>query len=78
MSFREDLNQNKGATAEAINALRTYKFKTKKARTGEGNEVGGGVVAAGTDKERLVSAEDAVSFFSYAPIYLTSLLHSLI
>lgn len=60
MSFREDLNQNKGATAEAINALRTYKFKTKKARNGEGNEVGGGVVAAGTDKERLVSAEDAI------------------
>lgn len=62
MSFREDLNQNKGATAEAINALRTYKFKTKKSRNGEGIEVGGGVVAAGTDKERIVSAEDAVSF----------------
>lgn len=59
MSFREDLNQNKGATAEAINALRTYKFKLKKARNGEGSE-GGGILAAGTDKERIVSAEDAV------------------
>jgi hypothetical protein len=62
MSFREDQNQNKGATAEAISALRTYKFKSKKARNGEGNEIGGGVVAAGTDRERTVSAEDAVSF----------------
>ncbi|VAH15152.1 unnamed protein product [Triticum turgidum subsp. durum] len=60
MSFREDLNQNKGATAEAINALRTYKLKTKKSRNGEGIEVGGGVVAAGTNKERFVSAEDAI------------------
>uniref|UniRef100_A0A0A9DGL0 RING-type domain-containing protein n=1 Tax=Arundo donax TaxID=35708 RepID=A0A0A9DGL0_ARUDO len=61
MGFREDLNQNRGATSEAINALGTYKFKLKKPRNGEGNEGGGGgVLVAGTDKERIVSAEDAV------------------
>lgn len=60
MGFREDLNQNRGATSEAINALGTYKFKSKKPHHGEGNEGGGGVVAAGTDKERAVSAEDSV------------------
>ncbi|CAN6340811.1 unnamed protein product [Urochloa humidicola] len=60
MGFREDLNQNKGASSDAINALGTYKFKLKKPRNGEGNEGGGGVLAAGTDKERVVSAEDAV------------------
>lgn len=62
MGFREDLNQNRGATAEAINSLGTYKFKSKKARSGEGNDGGGGILAAGTDKERAVSAEDAVRF----------------
>ncbi|KAL6897829.1 hypothetical protein ACP4OV_006788 [Aristida adscensionis] len=60
MGFREDLNQSRGATAEAINSLGTYKFKSKKARNGEGNDGVGGVFAPGTDKERIVSAEDAV------------------
>ncbi|PUZ64260.1 hypothetical protein GQ55_3G130100 [Panicum hallii var. hallii] len=60
MGFREDLNQNRGASSDAINALGTYKFKLKKPRNGDGNEGGGGVLAAGTDKERVVSAEDAV------------------
>ncbi|KAK3140574.1 hypothetical protein QOZ80_5AG0402800 [Eleusine coracana subsp. coracana] len=60
MGFRDDLNQNRGATAEAINSLGTYKFKLKKGRTGDGNDGGGGVLAAGTDKEQAVSAEDAV------------------
>ncbi|CAN6326853.1 unnamed protein product [Urochloa humidicola] len=60
MGFREDLNQNRGASSDAINALGTYKFKLKKPRNGEGNEGGGGVLAAGTNKERVVSAEDAV------------------
>ncbi|KAF8726036.1 hypothetical protein HU200_020621 [Digitaria exilis] len=60
MGFREDLNQNRGASSDAINALGTYKFKSKKPRNEEGNEGGGGVLAAGTDKERVVSAEDAV------------------
>jgi len=62
MGFREDLNQNRGASSDAINALGTYKFKLKKPRNGDGNgnEGGSGVLAAGTDKERVVSAEDAV------------------
>ncbi|CAL4910097.1 unnamed protein product [Urochloa decumbens] len=64
MGFREDLNQNRGASSDAINALGTYKFKLKKPRNGDGNEGGGGggggILAAGTDKERVVSAEDAV------------------
>jgi hypothetical protein len=72
MGFREDLNQNKGATSDAINALGTYKFKSKKARNGEGNDGGGGVLAAGTDKARAVSGEDAVRFFPHI-VYLTTI-----
>jgi hypothetical protein len=72
MGFREDLNQNRGASSDAINALGTYKFKLKKPRNGDGNEGGSGVLAAGTDKERVVSAEDAVRFSS--ALMLTSLL----
>jgi hypothetical protein len=63
MGFREDTNNTRGATSESINTLPTYKFKTKKRRHGSGNEAegqDGGVVAAGTDKERALSAEDAV------------------
>lgn len=62
MGFREDLTQNRGATPESINSLPTYKFKIKKSRNGNGRDVGeGGVVAAGTEKERTISGEDAVS-----------------
>jgi hypothetical protein len=63
MGFREDTNNTRGATSESINALPTYKFKTKKRRHGSGSEAEGqegGVVAAGTEKERSLSAEDAV------------------
>jgi len=63
MGFREDTNNTRGATSESINALPTYKFKTKKRRHGSGSEAEGqegGIVAAGTDKERSLSAEDAV------------------
>jgi len=63
MGFREDTNNTRGATSESINALPTYKFKTKKRRHGSGSETEGqegGVVAAGTEKERSLSAEDAV------------------
>lgn len=60
LGFREDLNQTRGATSESINALPTYKFKLKKSRNSDG--VGeSGVVAAGTEKERAISGEDAVS-----------------
>jgi hypothetical protein len=66
MGFREDTNNTRGATSESINSLPTYKFKTKKRRHGSGNDAegqDGGIVAAGTDKERSLSAEDAVCFF---------------
>ncbi|KAA3490425.1 E3 ubiquitin-protein ligase isoform X1 [Gossypium australe] len=66
LGFREDLSQTRGATSESINALPTYKFKVKKSRNGDGREINlgageGGVVAAGTEKERVISGEDAVS-----------------
>jgi hypothetical protein len=63
MGFREDTNNTRGATSQSINSLPTYKFKTKKRRHGSGNDAegqDGGIVAAGTDKERSLSAEDAV------------------
>lgn len=55
----------RGASAESINALPTYKFKAKRIRSADESEIDsdgeGGIVAAGTDKERVISAEDAVS-----------------
>lgn len=72
LGFREDLAQTRGATPESINSLPTYKFKLKKNRNGNDRETnsvaseGGGVVAAGTDKERAISGEDAVSFVWFA------------
>ncbi|XP_038699404.1 E3 ubiquitin-protein ligase At1g63170 isoform X2 [Tripterygium wilfordii] len=61
----EDLGQTRGATPESIDALPTYKFKVKKNRHtddrgGSSSASDGGVVAAGTDKERIISGEDAV------------------
>lgn len=66
LGFREDLAQTRGATPESIDALPTYKFKLKKTRSGNDRDTSsgageGGVVAAGTDKERSISGEDAVS-----------------
>nr|XP_043606161.1 E3 ubiquitin-protein ligase At1g63170-like [Erigeron canadensis] len=65
LGFREDLQQNRGATTESINSLPTYKFKTKKHKHGNSKEnhsgaSEGGVVAVGTEKERVLSGEDAV------------------
>ncbi|XP_076926167.1 E3 ubiquitin-protein ligase At1g12760-like isoform X2 [Bidens hawaiensis] len=65
LGFREDLSQNRGATTESINSLPTYKFKIKKRKHGHNKESHAGanedgVVAAGTEKERVVSGEDAV------------------
>ncbi|GMH11871.1 hypothetical protein Nepgr_013712 [Nepenthes gracilis] len=61
MGFREDLNQSRGATAESINALPTYKFKLKKSRNGDSTGAGElRAVAVGTEKERVISGEDAV------------------
>lgn len=64
LGFREDLTQTRGATQESINALPVYKFKLKKNRDNNG-EINsgvseGGVIAAGTEKERAISGEDAV------------------
>ncbi|TYG49296.1 hypothetical protein ES288_D10G082600v1 [Gossypium darwinii] len=59
---REDLSQTRGATTESINALPTYKFKSKKTANNDDQEDSageGGVLAAGTEKERLISGEDA-------------------
>ena len=65
MGFREDATQSRGATSESINSLPTYKFKAKKKKSGNDKEnssggVEGGIVAAGTEKERVISGEDAV------------------
>ncbi|OUZ99681.1 zinc finger protein [Macleaya cordata] len=64
LGFREDLNHTRGATPESINVLPTYKFKLKKNSNGDENNsegVGeGGILAAGTEKERVISGEDAV------------------
>lgn len=62
LGFREDLSRTRGATAEAIDALPTYKFKLKKTRSGNDRENSGdgGVIAAGTERERVISGEDAV------------------
>ncbi|WOL09194.1 E3 ubiquitin-protein ligase [Canna indica] len=66
IGFREDISHGRGATSESINQLPTYKFKSKKKQNrgdkessfeGQGN---GGILAAGTAKERIISAEDAV------------------
>ncbi|KAM7256485.1 hypothetical protein ACFE04_012226 [Oxalis oulophora] len=58
LGYREDLSANRGATPESINALPTHKFKVKKKRNSDDSE--SGVVAAGTEKERVISGEDAV------------------
>ncbi|KAG1330052.1 putative E3 ubiquitin-protein ligase [Cocos nucifera] len=66
MGFREDVSHNQGATSESINALPTYKFKSKQPQNGEESEINsdsqgdGGILAAGTDKGHMISAEDAV------------------
>lgn len=74
LGIREDQNQNRGASQEAISALPTYKFKAKlasnasksKSKKSEANDSDGegtgegGWVAPGTEKERQVTAEDAV------------------
>ncbi|XP_019179421.1 PREDICTED: E3 ubiquitin-protein ligase At1g63170 [Ipomoea nil] len=62
LGFREDLSQNRGATPESINSLPTYKFKVKKNKSKDngGAASEGGIVAAGTEKERMISGEDAV------------------
>lgn len=69
---------------ESINALPTYKFKLGQSRNGNANlqehpgASEGGILAAGTEKERVISGEDAVSFGFTNPsgfILLSNLIH---
>lgn len=65
LGIREDFSQNRGATAESINALPIFKFKLKDNENGDDQDVNaaideGGILAAGTEKERVISGEDAV------------------
>lgn len=66
LGFREDLAHTRGATLESISALPTYKFKLKKNSSGGEGDINsdgagdGGVVAVGTEKERIILGEDAV------------------
>ncbi|XP_057959366.1 E3 ubiquitin-protein ligase At1g63170 isoform X2 [Malania oleifera] len=65
LGIGDDLRHTRGATQESISALPTYKFKLKKNRSHGDREINlaagdGGVVAAGTEKERVISGEDAV------------------
>lgn len=76
LGFREDLGQTQGASSESINALPTYKFKLKRHGGREYGEINsdssgeGGILAAGTDKERVISGEDAVSSLTCIEIFL--------
>lgn len=77
------MNQTKGATEDSINALPTHKFKLmkneNKETTKDNNESlvdEGGILAAGTDKERAISGEDAVrnhAFIVFYPFLFPSL-----
>jgi hypothetical protein len=80
LGVHEDLDLNRGATTEAINTLVAYKFQSKRVHDGDVGEDGGGVLAAGTDKERIISAEDAVSslpmfLFIYHAAYYIFVVH---
>ncbi|KAM0944850.1 putative transcription factor C2H2 family [Dioscorea sansibarensis] len=66
LGIREDMSHNRGATPDVINALPCYKFKYKRGQNGDDSGISSenmdevGILAAGTDKERLISAEDTV------------------
>ena len=71
LRLQEDLGQSRGATQELIDALPTYKFKPKRNKnwgidhaSSSENLDEGGILGPGTKKERVVSAEDAVSIFT--------------
>lgn len=85
LGIREDFSQTRGATSECISALPIYKFKVKRDTNADGGDFNpggseGGVLAAGTEKERFLSGEDAVSlipallhpfqFWSYSTLLL--------
>ncbi|KAG9128605.1 hypothetical protein Leryth_017086 [Lithospermum erythrorhizon] len=65
LGFHEDPTQSRGATSESISSLPTYKFKIKKnkniSKKDSNNPSGeGGIIAAGTEKECVISGDDAV------------------
>ena len=63
LGVTEDIAQTRGATTESINALPTHRFKLKKSKSIDENTPSvteGGIVAEGTEKERMISGEDAV------------------
>ncbi|CAL5443116.1 unnamed protein product [Camellia sinensis] len=64
LGVRDDMNRMRGASEETINALPTHKFKLKDkgSRSNCDSNPGvdeGGFVAAGTERERVISGEDA-------------------
>ncbi|KAM7509459.1 hypothetical protein LguiA_019912 [Lonicera macranthoides] len=67
LGVRENMNQMRGASEESISALPTHKFKLKRngssTSSRDSSNSGadeGGFVAAGTEKERTISGEDAL------------------
>ena len=72
------MSHNRGATPDIINALPCYKFKYKRGQNGDDNGIRSenmdevGILAAGTDKERLISAEDTVSFQIHTLLFTSS------
>ncbi|XP_047310172.1 E3 ubiquitin-protein ligase At1g63170-like isoform X2 [Impatiens glandulifera] len=66
LGVRDDMNGMRGASEETINALPTHNFKSKdkgssvSSRDSTSSVDEGGLLAAGTEKERAISGEDAV------------------
>lgn len=65
MGIREDLSKPRGASVETIDALPTYKFKFKKNGSIDDEQIclkasKDGILADGTQDERVISGEDAL------------------
>ncbi|XP_052199959.1 E3 ubiquitin-protein ligase At4g11680-like [Diospyros lotus] len=65
LGVRDDMNRIRGASEETISSLPTHRFKLKEKGTPNSRESNsgvdeGGFLAAGTEKERAISGEDAV------------------
>lgn len=77
LGFRENFSQTRGATAEAINALPVYKFKSKSRNDLEFSEESeGGFLLLGSQKKRLISGEDAVSKIPLRSLKVSPWIHS--
>jgi hypothetical protein len=82
LRLQEDLGQSRGATQELIDALPTYIFKPKRNKnrgidhaSSSENLDEGGVLGPGTNKEIIVSAEDAVSIVHILSLFYNTQLH---